>query len=1008
VNRKPLSIVVVGGRHISPEACEIAYAIGRSVVERGHILMTGGTSGSDECAARGAFEYLQGTGRDPKRHIISYRPQRSPRPHFPYGQVLVAGKKHYQRREQLVQAGDVIVLIAGGKGTAHIFDCAIQQHKPVLPVGQTGGTAAQKWEAFSIALDYHYKGKISPLEFRQLYPGQNQPESIADWVVRLAERLVPNPEASTQHESQQSRQISQDALTIRDTLRLNQTDQIAATIQASLAKGLPRLFDTGGLCAGYPLEPSPDEYFVAHEFSEEKIGDLRHALAHGLAGAHLKPYTADQDIRPGHILCKIAAKIQTTAFCIFDLPESQNRNVYLELGIAIGLGRPFVLVKSARAQVPSLVEGLDYFGFTSYTGLRQEVGERIQVGQFSAILPREDVPTADTYFVADGEFEQEDFRQAIRDTLQSYALQPVYLAEGQVGPELALSQLIRNIQVARFGIYRIDEEASANTFLALGLAIGLNKPWLLVAREGATIPVDVRGLSNFNFRSFMQLEKELADRCREFLQRYVGDIKPEQEQRKEEPPPTYLPKEQEASVLVIGHTLDVDVECVEWDSSEPNVADYDVVIMDLTTAHAIQLPPPGAYSVQARFQVNMSKYLQWPNIQLFVEKLLRSGGRLFVIARPEIAVHPHSPRREVYESRSSGLLPFVFWGDQVSGQSVTWIDSRFNFYFQQVGEWNFVLSGQFLENFAEQVPFQVYPLAKNRAGEMIALSVSVQGAGLKMPGVIYLLPPPTKIPSSEAIKLILEHLDDLEEIPQWYEGLAQERQEQVSSSTGPGDIAGKTVLQQKPVPQEQPMAGIPPNMHKQLREALLDCGPFGDDNQLRAVFAHPKLRPWRHSVPQASNPADRVDATIAFLVEKRRADTKENALVLLLQVLSERFDPADECHPRLAKLAENLERARSSGSPASPTGLSMDAASTQPFVPDAEIIAEIEGLVREDQLAEALEKLSGLETYRHEATLLAQRLKRIRERERRGTVTRDDADAEYTRIAKAILDLISS
>lgn len=108
-------------------------------------------------------------------------------------------------------------------------------------------------------------------------------------------------------------------------------------------------------------------------------------------------------------------------------------------------------------------------------------------------------------------------------------------------------------------------------------------------------------------------------------------------------------------------------------------------------------------------------------------------------------------------------------------------------------------------------------------------------------------------------------------------------------------------------------AGIPPTMYSQLREALLDCGPFGNDSQLRSVFAHAKLRPWRHSVPQAANPADRVDAVIAFLVEKQRADTKENALVLLLRVLSERLDPADECRPRLARLADKLELALGGG-----------------------------------------------------------------------------------------------
>lgn len=111
------------------------------------------------------------------------------------------------------------------------------------------------------------------------------------------------------------------------------------------------------------------------------------------------------------------------------------------------------------------------------------------------------------------------------------------------------------------------------------------------------------------------------------------------------------------------------------------------------------------------------------------------------------------------------------------------------------------------------------------------------------------------------------------------------------------------------------MPAIPSNVHKRLRETLLDCGPFGDDNQLRAVFAHPTLKPWRHSVPQASNQADRVDAAIAFLIEKRRSDTRENALVLLLRVLSGRYDPNDECHPRLARLADDLEHALGGGLP---------------------------------------------------------------------------------------------
>jgi hypothetical protein len=115
------------------------------------------------------------------------------------------------------------------------------------------------------------------------------------------------------------------------------------------------------------------------------------------------------------------------------------------------------------------------------------------------------------------------------------------------------------------------------------------------------------------------------------------------------------------------------------------------------------------------------------------------------------------------------------------------------------------------------------------------------------------------------------------------------------------------------VTQEKPMASIPPALYSQIRQALLDCGPLASDDQLSAVLVHPSLKPWRNSLPQSPNPAARADAVIAFLSEKRRADTQENALSLLLRVLSERHDPADECHPRLARLADELELALGGG-----------------------------------------------------------------------------------------------
>jgi hypothetical protein len=377
-------------------------------------------------------------------------------------------------------------------------------------------------------------------------------------------------------------------------------------------------------------------------------------------------------------------------------------------------------------------------------------------------------------------------------------------------------------------------------------------------------------------------------------------------------PNPYIPKGQNPLVLVIGHSLDVDIECVEWDSPEPNVADYDVVIMDLTTAQTTQLPPPQAFSVQPRLhQVDMSRYLQWPHIRRSIGRLLLSGGRLFVITNPEIVIYPRSPRVVLHHARSTTLLPFVPFGERVpAGQSMTWVDPRFNFYFREVGQWNFILTGKleyFYEHFGEQVTCQVHPLAKNRADDMIALSVSAWGSKSKMPGVIYLLPPPTKIASSEAIKLILAHLGDLWEISQRHAEQSQQRRE-----PKPGAITEKTGSTQKSFPQGKTVIGIPPTTYRELRDALSDCDPFESNRKLRDIFALTSLRPWRSNLPEADSRMGRVDGVIGYLHDKHRRDGA-NALVLLLRVLSEQIDAEDARHQRLVSLAEDLELALGGG-----------------------------------------------------------------------------------------------
>jgi hypothetical protein len=103
------------------------------------------------------------------------------------------------------------------------------------------------------------------------------------------------------------------------------------------------------------------------------------------------------------------------------------------------------------------------------------------------------------------------------------------------------------------------------------------------------------------------------------------------------------------------------------------------------------------------------------------------------------------------------------------------------------------------------------------------------------------------------------------------------------------------------------MAGIPPQLLNRLRNVLLECEQFESDRNLKTIFTNESLRPWRSSLPQADSLNSRVDYLIGFLVNKHRGDTKENALVLFVRLLSELIDEADERHQQLKDLAAKLE-----------------------------------------------------------------------------------------------------
>jgi hypothetical protein len=112
------------------------------------------------------------------------------------------------------------------------------------------------------------------------------------------------------------------------------------------------------------------------------------------------------------------------------------------------------------------------------------------------------------------------------------------------------------------------------------------------------------------------------------------------------------------------------------------------------------------------------------------------------------------------------------------------------------------------------------------------------------------------------------------------------------------------------------MQGISELLYIQIRQALLDCDEISDPAQLRAILRTSRLRPFANSIKVANNPGTQVDYIIGDLAE-RQLTTGENALILLLEMLANRYDLDDTRHNLLLRLvtASKLEVMREDLSP---------------------------------------------------------------------------------------------
>jgi hypothetical protein len=284
------------------------------------------------------------------------------------------------------------------------------------------------------------------------------------------------------------------------------------------------LFAEGGKCSNVPLKVYPNRYFLAQNFDKKKE-DMRNALQEAFENYNLSVITVDEEIG-GALFCNIASMILGTPFGIYHFDKEQKPNVYLELGVSIGLQKPFILVKDHNTSIANALEFIQYYEMSDYFSLSETLGSLTndyitRVGYFDNALIQNATARTREVCVSLGELETEDIGVTLAIQLVKRGYKPVFLCE--MNKKLAKFLIQKEIEpifyhkipevsdaIARskFGIYRIDNSASSNSFIYLGIAIGLNRLTLMINNEREKAPSDLSIFDALKFAGRTDLDEK--------------------------------------------------------------------------------------------------------------------------------------------------------------------------------------------------------------------------------------------------------------------------------------------------------------------------------------------------------------------------------------------------------------------------------------------------------------------------------------------------------------------
>ena len=198
---KFLVIGSFGSPASEPKGPELLEYLAKEIADQGHHLINGCRNEMDRIMAQSVYERLKEKGADPNKRITCYVSPNT-KPIHEFGTILKSRCYNWESLAssgldvpETIQLADVVIVVGGTEGTKCAANWSRIARKPLLPLTNFGGSAAEIFDEELKDFDTRYSDYIDKSEYEILNQISSDLAKIARDTISLAARTIISRQA---------------------------------------------------------------------------------------------------------------------------------------------------------------------------------------------------------------------------------------------------------------------------------------------------------------------------------------------------------------------------------------------------------------------------------------------------------------------------------------------------------------------------------------------------------------------------------------------------------------------------------------------------------------------------------------------------------------------------------------------------------------------------------------------------------------------------------------------